>query len=510
MSSRQHRVEKRKRRITSRLAPRNWREQDRPMFRTSNIQYDVADRTTAMGAGGIGLIHLIGLRIGLSQAINNRLHLLKRHLPYFESDHVLNIAYNAICGGGCLEDLEVLRNDEAYLDALGAQRIPDPTTAGDFCRRFEVPNVVALMDAINDARVQVWKQQPDEFFDEAVIDVDGTIVETTGECKEGMDLSYKGIWGYHPLLVSLANTQECLYIENRSGNRNSQEGAPFWLDKGVNLCRRAGFRNIRLRGDTAFTQTRYLDGWDDAGVTFTFGIAASAPMIAKAECLVNSRWQRLRRPPKYEVATEERARQENFKEQIVAERGYKNIRLEREYVASFTHEPGRANREYRIVVVRKHLQVQEDQGEFWPEIRYLFYITNDWDATTSEVVYSANKRCNQENLIEQLKNGTRALHAPVNTLVANWAYMVMAALAWNLKIWTALLVPVDGRWRQAHQREKNELLRMEMKAFVNAVIRLPCQIIRSGRRTIYRVLCWKERLPTLLRLADALRHPLRC
>ena len=154
------------------------------------------------------------LRTGLVEQIDRHLHLLTFHLPYSESDHVRNIAFNALCGGTHLEDLELLRNDEVYMDALGTQRIPDPTTAGDFCRRFGRSDVNDLMYAINRARLEVWKQQPKEFFKEAVIEADGTIVETTGECKEGMDISYNGRWGYQPLVVSLANTQELLFLEN--------------------------------------------------------------------------------------------------------------------------------------------------------------------------------------------------------------------------------------------------------------------------------------------------------
>jgi len=182
------------------------------MFSATNIHYDLAERTRGLAYGGIGAIHLLARQSGLIGALDQNLHLLKRHLPYHESDHVLNIAYNLLCHGDCLEDLERLRNDEVYLDALGAQRIPDPTTAGDFCRRFEAADVETLMDTINAVRVKVWKDQPQAFFEEAILDADGTIAPTTGECKEGMDMSYKGLWGYHPLLVSLAQTGEPLYL----------------------------------------------------------------------------------------------------------------------------------------------------------------------------------------------------------------------------------------------------------------------------------------------------------
>src|SRR5437763_12594404 len=157
------------------------------MMAASNIHYEIADRTRAIAPGGIGAIHLLARKVGLIEDIDRGLHLLKRHLPYHESDHVLNIAYNPLSGGRRLEHLEARRNDEVYLDALGAERIPDPTTAGDFCRRFTQADVERLMDTFNDVRLRVWARQPAEFFQEARTDMAGTMVETTSECKAGMD-----------------------------------------------------------------------------------------------------------------------------------------------------------------------------------------------------------------------------------------------------------------------------------------------------------------------------------
>ena len=139
-----------------------------------------------------------------------------------------------------MEDIELRRQDEVYLDSLGAQRIPDPTTAGDFCRRFETADIEQLMAAINETRLRVWKQQPEEFFAQAIVDADGTLAETTGECKQGMDITYNGAWGYHPLLISLANTQEPLFLENRGGSRPSHEGAAARLDQAIALWRESG------------------------------------------------------------------------------------------------------------------------------------------------------------------------------------------------------------------------------------------------------------------------------
>ena len=196
--------------------------------------------------------------------IDKRLELLKVHLPYHESDHVLNLAYNILAGGQRLEDIELRRNDEVFLNGLGAERIPDPTTAGDFTRRFSPENILPLQECINRSRLAVWKVQPEGFLKEAFVDVDGTMAQTYGECKEGMDISYKGIWGYAPLIVSLANTKEGLYLVNRPGNAVSHSGSVEWIDRAVDLVGQVAGR-VTLRGDTDFTHPEQLDRWGTNG-----------------------------------------------------------------------------------------------------------------------------------------------------------------------------------------------------------------------------------------------------
>ena len=183
-------LQERRRRIKKRLVNSPGPERLVPMMTATNIQYELADRVQALSAGGIGAILLLAHKIGLIRDIDANLHLLKVHLPYHESDHVLNIAFNILAGGERFEHLERRRNDEAYLNALGAERIPDPTTEGDFCRRFGESDVMTLMDTINQARLRVWAQQPPEFREEAIVDADGTFATSDSECKEGMDFTY--------------------------------------------------------------------------------------------------------------------------------------------------------------------------------------------------------------------------------------------------------------------------------------------------------------------------------
>ena len=500
----QRRIAAKKRKVQRRLANAVRSDASWPMLSAPNIKYELAGRAQGTGCGGIGLVDRLVRRVGLAASIDERLHLLKRHSPYHESDHVLNIAYNVLCGGRTLDDIELRRNDEAFLDALGAESIPDPTTAGDFCRRFDSDDVDALMDVINETRLDVWRAQPASFHSEtACIDADGSFVPTSGECKEGMDLSYKGIWGYHALMVSLANTGEPLYFLNRSANRPSHEGVVPYYDKSIALCRRAGFKKVRLRGDTDFSLTREFDRWTDDGVCFVFGYDVHPTLVTWADSAPQDCYEDLVARAERALKTKRRARPDNVKAEIVRKRAYKNIRLASEEVVEFPYQPSRSDKEYRMIALRKNLSVERGETVLFDDIRYFFYVTNDPDLSPHDVVNEARQRCNQENLIEQMKNGVRALHAPVNTLVANWAYMVMASLAWSIKAWVALLLPISARWRGRHVAQRDLLLRMEFRRFVNEMIRIPVQIVKKARRIIYRVLSWNRLQHVFFRVLDA-------
>jgi hypothetical protein len=484
----------RKARLDSRLDPEWQPYTSAPVLAGANTSYEVSARVNAIPCGGIALLDQMVRSLGLPAAIDKVLSLFKVHKPYFESDHVLNIAYNVLCGGTCLEDIELLRNNPSYLDALGAHRVPDQTTAGDFLRRFEKDeHVHLLMEAINEVRLRVWKRLPRREKKLALIDVDGTIAPTLGDCKEGMDISYKGTWGYHPLLVTLANTQEVLYTKNRPGNRPSHDGAAPFMDAAVTLVRQGGFERVRLRGDTDFSFTGHFDGWTKEKVEFVFGIDANQSFVARASEVHENDWKALIRPPsRAPIKTEPRERPTNVKEIIVKERGFTSIATEIEDVIEFPYRPTRSDRDYRMVVLRKTLRVTEGQKRLADEIRYFFFVTNvpRSKLETREVVFESNARCNQENVIEQLKNGVRAMRMPSDSLLSNWAYLVIASLAWNMKAWLAITIP--------QPESAKELRRMEFRRFLNSVMLIPAQVVHRARRLVLRLLTWTPWAKVLL------------
>ncbi len=487
----------RRERFSRGLEPRN-------VIGDINIKYELADRTQAINHAGVGAMVKLAQHTGLVDQIDSHVSLLKMHAPYRESDHVMALVINALAGGTRLEHLELLRNDPALLDAIGADSIPDPTTTGDFCRRFDENSIAALLRAIDEARLNVWKQQDDEFLEEALIDADGVLVNTRGECKEGMDINCKGGWGYHPLLVSLANTKEIFSIVNRPGSAHSASDAAKYFDRAIMVCVKGGFRKVRIRGDCKFSQTEYLDGWDRIGVKFNFGYEARQDLVEIADNLPESDWKPLERKVRKPKGPP-RAKRRNVKRQMVRLRGYTHLELQCEDVAEFSYRPTACDRDYRMVVVRKNISKEKGEARLIDEIRYFFYISNDPPTVAAkEIVFQCNRRCDQENLISQLSSGVRSLCAPVDNLESNWSYMVMTSLAWTLKAWSGLLLPIVGRHQAKHKAERDRILRMEFRTFLDQFISIPCQILRHGRRVIYRLLGYRDLTPAFFRLCSRL------
>ena len=321
------------------------------------------------------------------------------------------------------EDLNGLRNNVPYLDALDAEMIPSPTAAGDFMRRFREADVVGLMEALNAVRPQLWKGRSRDLLGPvAYVDVDGTVAPTQGEKKAGMDMSYKGVWGYHPLVTSLANTGEVLYLVNRPGNVPSQTGAGEWIDRSIDLVA-PHVKRVCVRGDTAFSLTAHFDEWSKKA-DFIFGYKSNPTLEMVVNVLDEEEWKPLERQPRRASRSgQTRAKRPNEKDRIVRERGYENLTLNCEHVAELKYRPAKCSKKYRMVVVRKNISRTKGENALIDEIRYYYYITTRTDVSAEEVVRLANLRCDQENLIAQLKSGVDAMRAPTHELVSNWAYI---------------------------------------------------------------------------------------
>ena len=354
------------------------------------------------------------------------------------------------------------------------------------------------MEAQNDARLCVWQAQPSRFRARAVIDVDGTIVPTTGKKKEGADFAYNGTYGYGPLVISLANTNEVLYTVNRAANRPSHDGAIPWIERAVELVTAGGFRHILLRGDTDFSLTTHFATWDDADVQFVFGMDANRAFVRRADALDDQAWTTLERPEKSVVTTASRSTRRDYKDTVIQMRGYKTLRLAAESYAEMPYTT--AGRTYRLIVLRKNISVMRGEDTLGDEIRYHFYVTNVRAAEMSgpEVIFQSNARCNQENVINQLKNGVQAMRMPASDLVANWAYMAIATLAFNIKAWLGLLLPRRAGGAQ--------LLTMDFRRFIHALILIPAQIKTGGRRLTFRILNYNRWVQLILVGSQRLRQ----
>jgi hypothetical protein len=489
-------IKKRKKNLQTRLENNN-QESAHPVFTARRACYDISEKITAIHCGGIGVINELVNTAGLPEKINSRIKLLKRHKPYFESDHILNMAYNIICGGKNIEDIELLRNNTAYLDGLGTERIPDPTTAGDFLRRFNEEEIIELMEVMNDTSMNVLKNtQRKEVHDHGIIDVDGKIQETFGECKEGMDMSYKGKWGFSTLVTTEATSGAHLYVVNRPGNKLSQEGAAEWMDKSIGVVKK-GFKKVYLRGDSAFSLTWKFDEWTENGTGFIFGYDNRANLVKKAENIRKNEWQALERRKKENKSGKERKQKYRVKEAMVKKREYKNLTTTKEFVSEFRYKPVKCKREYRVIALKKIIDVTKGQQYLFEDSRYLFYITNIEDMSAVQALRFIQGRCNHENKIEQLDNGIHALKMPAAEFTANWAYMVITTLAWNLKSWFALIIP--------DAEKKQEIISCEFKSFQNRMVNIPCQILRAGRRIIFRYLNYNPWIEILLKIPETIR-----
>ena len=292
-------------------------------------------RADTTAYGGLELAHRLATALGVAEAIDGHVEVLKLHMPYHESDHLLAQAYNLIVGGSCLQDLQSLQDADAVKRLLGAVRLPDPTTAGDFLRRFQARHLRDLQTALDVVRVRAWSCLPKAKRRQATIDMDSTIKPVYGECKQGADFTYNRKYGYHPLLVSLAETGECLRLINRPGNVSSAEGIEQEIEAVLPLVSEH-FDRVYLRGDSKFCRRDLVTMADAQGACFAFVKEQSPHLAELAESISRTAWTpfhshlQKERMSKTGATRKKRPRR---KKRIAKQRGYRNLRTVREWVA---------------------------------------------------------------------------------------------------------------------------------------------------------------------------------
>jgi hypothetical protein len=448
------------------------------------------ERGEATAYGGLSLATALVRSLGVPGALDDALSLLQSHRPFTESDHVLTHVYNLFLGGTCIEDIGHLQGSEPVRRMLGAVRIPDPTTAGDFLRRFDEASLGALDAAIDQGQEAVWRRRYGrKKVDRAIVDLDSHVHPVYGDQKEGADFSYKGPLAYHPLVISLAETQECLRLINRPGNTPSAEGAETHLAALFPLLLRR-FRHVVVRGDAAFCNQKVFDACEAHGQCFAVVSPAQQNFEALAEALPESAWKPYRGPgeraQRVQPPARRRKRQPNRRRRLARARGKHDLRLERQWVAEIPYRPQRSATTYRLVIRRQRIE-EHHQGELFELWRYRYVMTNLPRSTSSqEAVDLTYQRCDQENVIEQLQHGIAGMRMPTGGLLSNAAFLTCARLGHNLKAWLGqLALP-------------RETMRWEWKRFRHAFVYVAARVLRQSRQIHVRIAMSHRTAPTIL------------
>lgn len=449
----------------------------------SHVEVDKDSSVTPYG--GLALVVAFLKRFGVAERLDNALSVLKQHQPYTEADHVLAQAMNLYVGGTCIEDLAQLQHSEAVRRLVGACRLPDPTTAGDFLRRFDPGQNPGSLEALrqvgDEVQEAVWQHQERKSkrnkHERIKIDVDGHLKKLYGDKKEEADFSHKGMWSYKQLLVSMGGTGEALALRNRSSNIRDSDGAAEVLDEVLARVGRRG-RRMLVRADSDFDRKDMRAACEKHGAQFAFVGREFANRPGIAESIPEEQWKSFR--TRAERQAEERRKQPNYRprkkrpnrrHEKVCERKYHNLRLVRQWVSEVPWTPPKSPVAYRLVIRRQLIEHSEGQQVLFNEYRYRYIVTNlPASVSTAHVVDETYERCDQENLIEQMGSGIAAWRLPTGDFWGNCAWLEIARLAWNLGKWIAQLVLPA------------EVVRWEWKRFRHAFVYLAAEVVKRSRQ----------------------------
>jgi hypothetical protein len=445
--------------------------------------------------GGLVLAQQFVRRFRVAQRVDESLVLFKRHAPYHESDHVLALAYTLYADGTCLEDQAALQGSEAVRRLVGACRIPDPTTAGDFLRRFrtaqDVEGLAGVTDEIQEA---VWEKLPRSVrrrrkkHDLALVDLDGHIKPLYGVQKEGADFSYDGRWSYQPLVVSLAGSGECLRVVNQPGSARPSDAAARALEEVLPLVKRH-FKNAIVRGDTDFDRSDVFNAAIGAKAYFAIGGRVHPNRAALVESIAEKNWEPFvpRAERKQRSGSSRHGHTANYRRQKAAERRFRTLRTVAQWVSEIEYQPQGLARACRMIVRRVLIEETDGQGALFEHFRYRLVLTNlPRSYTTRQIIDLGYQRCDQENVIEQFGHGIAGWRMPVAEFLGNSAWLEIARLAWNLGKWIAqLALP-------------SEVVRWEWKRFRRHFVYVAAKVVKLGRSWVVRLAGSHRFLPEIL------------
>jgi len=468
------------------------------VLRTPTLHFEVDPRAVVTPYGGLALVEELCRSFDVAQIIDEHVHVLKQHQPFHESDHILAQVFNLYVGGSTLEDLASLQHDEALRRMLGACRLPDPTTAGDFLRRFTPESLDALRTANTRIQRAVWRKLarrhrwPRGKRPRMVVYLDGHIKELYGASIEGADFSYTGKWSYQALTVTLAGTGECLAVRLRPGNMRSSEGAASVLDEVLPWIKEHA-EDVLVVADSDFDRSDVRQACVRAGVYFAFVGREQSDRPEMADSI--SEWRTFRTRAARQVEQRRgrkgyrsRKRRPNLKRQRARERKFTELRLVRQFVGETSWTPRGTTEQLRLVVRRQLIDRHEPkQGMLFEQFRDRYIVTNlpaSWAA--EEVIDATYERCDQENVIEQLGSGLAMWRMPVKQFIGNEVWMEIARLAWNMRSWIAQLALPE------------EVVRWEWKRFRHAFVYLAAEVVHHARQILVRFAASHRFAPMLL------------
>lgn len=443
-------------------------------FRHPKLTVSV-EESDSTAYGGLALATALSASLRIPQRIDEKLDLLRIHLPYHESDHVLTHVYNLFIGGECSEDIANLQLSEPIRRMLGTRRIPDPTTAGDFLRRFGQGAIDDLNDVCDELHKEVWRRTHGRKKSPMLtIDLDSHVHPIYGNQKEGADYTYKGTYGFHPFVITIPETHECLRIVNRSGNVTSADGAAAEVEKVFPMLTGLAKR-ILVRGDSAFASQELYDACERHGHYFAFVSPKHGNFDALAMRIPEEAWTPFESGQPTTPLRKQRARREDLRRKKARARKKRDLKLLKQDIAEIPYQPARSAKSYRLIIRRQQIEEATTQGQLFIVWRYRYVITNLPESyTAEEAVRLTYKRCDQENVIEQLQHGIAAMRMPTGDFLANSAFLVCARIAHNFKAWLALLAL------------PRETLRWHWKRFRQAFVTISARVVRSARQVLVR------------------------